>query len=214
MWRGIYYIILGVFLFSTNAVNGQKLGLTAGFLLSNANGDLGFESKGKLDIHAGIVAEWELTHKTAFQTGLRYYRKGFRVDLDNLTSLLSLLSNKKNNNPIALSYLEIPLQIKHIISKDWTEFFVQGGPYIGIGLDATSEVFEDRVDLSFGSADDQLKRLALGLQVAFGIEFATSQLAVSYGTDFSNSYQTDGLSLRNSMWAVHFTQFLIFPKDD
>lgn len=174
---------------------GQRIGIKAGLNFSSAAIDMdGFDTKMKTGIHFGAVAEFGISDMLAFEPGLIFSQKGVKLDPEGgLGGFGDFLDDAETR----LNYLDIPLNVKLKFGK----FFAQAGPSVGIALSGTQEFAGDEEDIEFGSDDDQMKRMDLGLNIGAGMQFNHLQVSANYGLGLSNLSNSDD-DMKNRVFSV------------
>ena len=115
--------------------NAQMIGVKGGVNVSDMSMSLAginYSPQSLVGFHLGPVIEFNLNKSFYLNTGLLYSLKGY--NLQNVTN--DQLGNASNLNGRAkLSYFDIPLNLAlKIPFSSKFKFFVQAGPYVGLGL--------------------------------------------------------------------------------
>jgi len=180
----LFVFLMAFFAFSSTA---QKWGIKAGTNFSTlAIDDDGFDTERKFGVHLGAVAEFEIFEKLAFEPGMFFSQKGTSYDVE-------------GDYDSRMNYLDIPLNLKYKLGN----FFLQGGPLVGIGLNGTQNFGEEGdEDVKFGSGDNETKRLDMGLTLGAGMNFNNFQVSANYGFGLRNLSNIDDMSVKNRVLSV------------
>jgi len=162
-----YSAILLVF-FSLN-LSGQ-IGVRAGVNLSNLSFDPEEDelSPGtKLGFGFGVFYKLKASDNLSIQPELNFMQHGAKFDIE----LLGLSAE----STLSFNYLQVPVMVKYGFGDmDATNFYVQGGPYLGLGIGKVKskscvdgECEEDEQE--YGDGEDGPKNPDFGLQLGAGI---------------------------------------------
>ncbi len=163
--------------------DGAHFGVVAGFTSSSSNAKhVDASSIGRY--HVGLTAKLPIAYGFAVQPSVLYQTKGTRLKD-------ASLRNFKMDTKVG--YLEIPVQIQW--GPDLLAFrpYVFGEPFIGYGLNASSEgkLEGSKFDVnSFSKAG--LSRWEYGLGLGAGIEVWKIQFSVKYYWNFGSLYSDSG----------------------
>lgn len=188
----------------------QSIGIKAGFNLANMlfendatniSEDLDFKSTP--GVHLGVTAEFPFSDLLSFETAILGSTKGYQSE----QSISAGTSNTNIKTQINTVYIDIPLTAKATFGDGDTKFYGQAGPYIGIGLvgnlrsetttGGQTDTDDDR--LTWGTNDEDLKRLDFGITVGGGVEMNGFVVGLSYWLGLANisSDQTNGRTISN-----------------
>lgn len=166
--------------------------------------------------HAGIFSDIDFG-KLSIEPGLFYTTKGQQSK-----SVFYFVTPGSNGGSAIqygktiYSYLELPVNILYNIPVSYGKFFIGGGPYIAYGLSAklkskvvftqtngSSQVNEQEISQSFGSADGDIKRFDFGLGALGGLTLK-NRLSISVGFEhgLTNIVQGSTSSIKNNVLAV------------
>lgn len=135
-----------------------NLGFKIGLNYASITGDNSNNYNPVTAIVSGIVGEYTLTEKWAFQPELLFSRQGFRSDEFDLT----------------LKYVNLPLLAKYYITK---EISVEAGPQIGFRLVAIAE----NTLLGQRDVSESIKNIDLSVNAGLGYKLES-------GINFSGRY--------------------------
>jgi len=200
MKKGIslFTIILLLF-FTTQSFAQVRFGLKAGLNLANMtdkddDDTYSNDYKMKPGFHLGVTAEISISDKFAFEPGLLFTTKGFKVTE-------SGYSGKAN-----LNYLEVPMNavFKHDLGT--AKLLIFAGPYVGFALSgkATGDGDDYTFKIGTNSDEDDLKPLDLGLNFGAGVEIKSITISLQYGFSLANiaAYSDNGTKLTNKVLGI------------
>ena len=199
------FILFTIFCFSANAQ--FSIMPKAGISYSNVafsddlKGFFGSETdfKHRLGLMGGVAFNYAFGDMFSVQPEILISHKGFRfVETGSGNGQLHFIIN----------YIEIPVLAKATFGSESFNFFVEGGPYLGIGLGGKGKYKNisgaDDFKIKFGmepennQSDDWYldNRLDFGLQVGAGagLNLGPGQVGLDarYGLGFSNYFDTEG----------------------
>lgn len=178
--------------------NAQNIGIRAGLNLANAayqSGGVDLSTDNLTGFQVGIVNETEISSSLFFNTGLLFSQKGLKMNVFG------------TDVKIPINYLEVPLNLAYKYDLGEAKLFVQAGPYAGIGLSAKAKNGDQEQEIEFGSNDDELKRLDVGLNFGAGVEIEAIQIGVGYGLGLINLENADETSAKNRVLSITATYF-------
>lgn len=176
------------------------LGMVAVFGFSQVRWDVKFgmnfsnqtksdDSKALPGFTMGVGADYAFTENWAFQSGLMFTSKGYKVKYG---------GEKATTRPI---YLDIPILAAYKFNiTDNTKFVINAGPYLAIGIGGKSKEHWDNGDdwKIFDKEGEDWKRFDLGLQWGIGVELGehylvnfTAQHGFITPYDFPSGYNGD-----------------------
>ena len=180
---------------ATNGLYAQKIGIKAGFNLSNMlieDEIYSNDFKMKPGFHLGAIVDIPLNDMFSIETGLLLSTKGFKLSEEETEMGETFKYEFKYN----LIYLDIPLTAKASFNVGDAKIYGAFGPYIGIGLSGTvkselsfaGETESDSEIIDWGSDEnnDELKRLDYGLTMGVGVEINSIQIGITYGLGLAN----------------------------
>ncbi|MFZ6010203.1 MAG: porin family protein [Bacteroidota bacterium] len=149
------------------------------------------EQKIKPGFNGGLAVVFTLNEELAIQPEVQFIQKGCKT------------STAEGDSKLTLNYLDLPILLKASLGADRLKFFVNAGPYVGIGLGGKStgkvtishngvtEVVDVELKVRFsgrnsGSDGSGFNRFDFGLQVGGGAVIANSVLIdLRYGLGLS-----------------------------
>ncbi|CAM3620094.1 porin family protein [Flavobacterium gelidilacus] len=175
---------LAVFGFSNVNAQEIKFGVKGGLNFAYLSGDNTGDLEPVTAFNFGVMSEISITDKFSFQPELMYSGQGF--------------SFKNDDNPIALSYINLPLMGKYYVIKGLS---LEAGPQIGylIGADYDGLDLKDNYKkVDFGA------NFGLGYKLDNGINFG-----VRYNLGLSNINDLRGQSdkIKNNVLQVSLGYF-------
>lgn len=187
-------------LFTT--VSFAQIGIKGGANLSKLNGESGginIDSDSKVGFHFGVFTELELTEGLFLRPELLYVNKGGKFELD--------FSGQKIETTNTRNYIEVPIYLGYRIDLSSVNIVLNAGPYISYGISGKDKTDDDEIDIEFGSGEEEVKPLDIGLSMGAGVEF-TDQLGLflSFDPGLANLSNVDEAESRNSniKLSVHF----------
>lgn len=176
--------------------------------------DFDFDTDWKLGFVLGATALFPVTDLIELETGFLFSQKGFKYsdEYEFYDDFWDETETEKYKLDVRLLYLNIPITARANFNFGDNAFFLQAGPYVGVGLTGTfktefeysyngfteSGKFED--DIEWGSGDDDdYKRLDYGLLFGAGIEFGRITFGVSYGLGLADIAPYDDATEKNKV---------------
>ena len=209
------YFITVLFILCTSSLFAQiKIGAKAGLNISSAKVKNFDDTKSKLGIHLGGVAEYEIMDMLYAQAGILLSQKGYKWEDD--MSMLGYTYTEEST--ISLFYLDIPLTAMYKYELGDLSIYGTGGFNIGMGLsgkykyeindDGDESSGDESIDWGSGD-DDDVKRLDLGFIIGAGVEINESiQVGLSYTIGLNNLAPQSGADYKNRVFAITATYFL------
>jgi hypothetical protein len=172
----------------------------------------------RLGFHVGPTAEFKINDMFAFETGLLLSTKGYNFDESGTEEIMGISATYTSKGHVSLLYLDIPLTAKAVFDMNGTKLYGVFGPYIGLGLSGkhknestvtvagVSTTENTDGDVSFGSGDNDIKPLDLGLQIGAGVELEKIQIGLAYNLGMANLAQSSdgGYKMNNRVLALSF----------
>jgi hypothetical protein len=199
---------------ATTVFSQVKIGPALG--INFANSSVKFDGEkinttGVTLFHWGAIAEISIAENFAFQPGLLYSSKGFKMK-EVAPELQGVSVTRKVN------YLDIPLNFMYKVNMGQkSNFIVLAGPYLSYGLSGTSKVGGDlggfgsigsSQDIKFGSGDDaEAKRFDFGLNGGAGFQFGKFQITAQYGLGLYNTTPIEDVKAYSHVFGIS-TAFL------
>lgn len=185
-----------VLLLITTASYAQIFGVKAGLNLSTMvlkdnDGNYSDDFKMNPGFHVGVTGEFPLTEMFSFETGLFLSTKGLKA---NQLVDIPLGPTTETKTKMDLLYLDIPLTAKASFVIGSTKIYGVLGPYLGMGLSGKNkyeitEVGETRTgenNITWGSEENDYKRLDFGLTAGTGIMIKPIQIELFYSLGLAN----------------------------
>jgi hypothetical protein len=188
---------------------GQTFGIRGGLNLSTQlvkddNNTFSDNFKMNPGFHVGLTAEFPVTEMFAFETGVLYSTKGYKIDEE--TSVLG--QTIKTKGYANLGYIEIPLTLKVSSGTGGINIYGDLGPYIGMGISGKTKfdvtalgvTTTDKNDVKWGSGEnDDFKSLDFGLTAGAGVKINAIQLGIYYDLGLANisPSTTNGRKINN-----------------
>ena len=204
-------IVLFLLSFETETF-AQNFGIQAGFNLSNMimkndEYNLSEDYKLKPGFHFGPTVEFPVNEIFSFESALLLSTKGAITANERETYDAYIFKQKIN-----MFYLDIPFSAKAAFKIGSSKIFGSFGPYAGIGLNAKiktklttdGNTETNKENISFGSDEDEFKRLDYGLAAGGGIEFKEMQFGITYSLGLANisGVTTDGSIVKNRFLSI------------
>jgi hypothetical protein len=206
-------IVLFLLSFETETF-AQNFGIKAGLNLSNMimkNDEYNFSEdyKMKTGFHFGPTVEFPINEMFSFESALLLSTKGTMIANERETYDAYVYKKKIN-----MFYLDIPISAKAAFKIGSFKIYGSFGPYAGIGLNAKiktklttdGNTETNKENISFGSDEDEFKRLDYGLAAGGGIEFKEIQFGITYGLGLANisSSTENGGKINNRVLSFSF----------
>jgi hypothetical protein len=163
---------------------GFKAGLNASKLLvKNDDSETSEDDSFKFGAMGGVAVDLPLTNSLSIETGAQFSMKGSKYK-----------GSKNELDPSftrTLNYIQIPAHFKIIPNNGNSSFFFQGGPYLGIAINGSSESTlngnKETNDINIGSSDtDFIKLVDFGIGAGFGVQFGAIQIGLTYDFGLAN----------------------------
>lgn len=169
------FLTFSLFLISISVASAQ-FGVRIGANLANVSSDPEvFSTSSRFGISGGLFYQVKASDNLIIQPEINFVQQGFKTEL----SILGITATSNTS----LNYLQIPVLLKYGFGNmEAMNFFVQAGPYLGLGMgkikskSCASGVCETS-ESDFGSGDGQLKSSDFGLDLGAGINI-NSNLSV------------------------------------
>ncbi|MBC7884267.1 MAG: PorT family protein [Saprospiraceae bacterium] len=177
-----------------------QFGVRAGVNLTNLSVDPEAEpfSYGtKLGFGVGVFYKLRAGENLTIQPELNFMQHGSKAEIDNLGEITEV--------DISFNYLQVPVLFKYGFGNmEATNFFVQAGPYVGMGIgnvvtDAclNGDCQEDEV--SYGDGDDEPKNPDYGVQLGAGVNInANISADARYILGLANFSNVEGQSAKHT----------------
>lgn len=196
----------------TTAVNAQdkpvSFGVKAGLALpSQTASSMGFSmsTSSKVAFYFGGVANINISPIFSLQPGLTYVGKGGKLDFSEIGEEFGLDEEQTGEMKATtnMSYLELPVNLTANFAAGTGKFFVGAGPYAAYALSGNEKAGDVKVDMEFGSGDDQAKRLEFGLNFLAGYQLQSGlNIHAGYGLGLSNLQNTSETTVKNRVFSV------------
>lgn len=168
-----------VFLFVSNSLIGQTLGVRGGLNISSFPQNIffyGYDDKispsNKLGINFGGTLEKSVLENLSVETGLFYTQKGFKHT--------ERYQSTEYNDKFILNYIQVPINLRLYKELDNFSIFGLFGTHFGIvtkgGMDWDDEDFEK---LNFNQ-DSDFRRVDIGGSLGVGILYNSFEFLLNY----------------------------------
>lgn len=176
----------------------SRFGIQAGIAVANMKMEedgTETEMDSKIGMTIGVTTDITLSDNFSFRPSINWTQKGAQMEYDLGGTTLKL----KNT----LNYVELPLNFVYNATAGAGKFFIGAGPAISYGISGQSKAEadgqEEKTDINFGDADDEIKAFEFGGNVLAGYQFANGfNIGVNYNMGFSNLSNADNSELKNS----------------
>ena len=192
-------IVIGLMMLLLASANAQRIGGKVGISLSNATSSISnIESlpENVIGMHAGLIGEVKLFSGFYLNSGILLSQKGFCAD--SITPSLS-------SGHVQVNYLEAPLNLAVKFNMGVMKLFVQAGPYLDYGFNA-SHIFEDtslgKIKIEFDDDVYHINRIDYGAGFGAGIEVSILQIAVNYSIGLTDISSTDEIEIKNGVFGI------------
>ncbi|MGD9929601.1 MAG: porin family protein [Mangrovibacterium sp.] len=192
-------IVIALILCAYLLTDAQTIGIRGGFNLANIE----IESEGisispddRFGIHLGVVGEFPVGESLFINPGLLFMQKGFKMEGDG--------EDVKGR----MNYLDIPVNALYKVDLTGAYLLLHAGPNFGFGLSGKEEYDGEEEDIEFGSDDDQLKSLDLGLNLGVGAEIQQFQVTLNYTLGLNNLSNYDEMDWKNKVLTLSLTYLL------
>jgi hypothetical protein len=163
---------LAVFGFANVNAQDIKFGVKGGLNFANISGDNSSAFEPVTAFNLGFMSEISITDKFSFQPELMYSGQGF--------------SFKNDSDPVALSYINLPLMGKYYVMKGLS---IEAGPQVGYLVGA---------DYDGTDVKDNFKKLDFGANIGIGYKLENGlNFGARYNLGLSNINNVDGISDKN-----------------
>jgi hypothetical protein len=205
--KKITFITLLV-LFSISYVNAQdiKYGVKGGLNLSSVSTNTQGDTKSKLGVHLGGVAEISLNDKFSLQPELLFSTQGAKIEFEG-DDFIYFDGDKETWK---LNYINIPVMAKYYVKDN---FSLEAGPQIGFLLSAKLDydyVESDNWEAESGKEDikDQLKGTDFALNFGTGYDLNENMsIGIRYSVGLSNIAKNSFSELKNNILQASFSYF-------
>jgi hypothetical protein len=193
-------LVLAALITGTSMAQKTRFGIQAGPVMSDMTFSVGgdnISTDQKIGFTAGLMLDKQIGKAVAFQTGLNYVSKGYKIEYYN-----------NSEGEIMLDYLEIPLNFLYRASPE-KGFFAGAGPSLGYALGGKSKTGGEKDDLDFGG-EEGLKRFEFGGNLVAGYLFGKLQVALNYNLGLSNilpDVASDDSKLKNNYFGLRVGYF-------
>ena len=198
--------------------NAQMIGVKGGVNVSNMSmslADINYSPQSLVGFHLGPVIDFKLQKNLYLNTGLLYSLKGY--NLQNVTN--DQLGNASYlNGKAKLSYFDIPLNLAYKIPfSSKFKFFVQAGPYVGLGLGGSvknpqiisSGGLNEYVPIQDIYSHGTLAKADYGVGAGAGFEIGKMIYSVNYDYGLRNMWFKPYTSVINGSLKITTLEFSI-----
>lgn len=170
---------------------GIKAGVNLPKLKATADAaNVSYTTKASTNFYVSGYANIFVAPNFAVQPGLSLQGKGGK---DKIEGLISGSTN--------IMALDIPVNaIYYIPTGNTGSVFVAAGPYLGFNLFGKDKANGESEDISFGSKEDEVKRIDYGLNFQAGYKFSNGFLINGgYGLGLANLGNVSGAKIHNKI---------------
>ncbi len=196
MKKCISFVLIVMIGFCTIQSQAQSFILKAGmslpdFYVNNGEDvDMTADYKMRTGFHTGLSADFPQNKVLSFEPGIMFSSKGAKSSDND--------AGYRRDVVVALYYLDIPLLLKAGTEiGGGIQLFAAAGPYAGVGLSGKSKITSElngveehgEVDVEWGDAEDEIKRIEFGATFGAGLEIRSFLIGVGYDlgiTDITN----------------------------
>jgi hypothetical protein len=179
------------------SMNAQKIGAKVGLNIATLSGDIE-NTKMKMGLHIGAVAEFEITEQFTFQPELVFSMQGTKYDDGSSIDGLGGLDDPR----LKLTYINVPLMAKYYVTESVN---IQVGPQVGFLMSANSSGFfgDDDVDVK-----DNMNSLDYGVNFGAGyvMDFGLF-IDARYNLGLANIRDSDNITIKNNVISVSVGYF-------
>ncbi len=179
------------------SMNAQKIGAKVGLNIATLSGDIE-NTKMKMGLHIGAVAEFEITEQFTFQPELVFSMQGTKYDDGSSIDGLGGLDDPR----LKLTYINVPLMAKYYVTESVN---IQVGPQVGFLMSANSSGFfgDDDVDVK-----DNMNSLDYGVNFGAGyvMDFGLF-IDARYNLGLANTRDSDNITIKNNVISVSVGYF-------
>jgi hypothetical protein len=168
--KTVFNILPAVFFLCVSLNLSGQFGVRAGVNLANLAVDPEeeeFKTNTKIGIGIGVFYKVAVSDNFTVQPELNFMQHGTKFDLE--------LLGVKAESSLSFNYLQVPILAKYGFGNmEGTNFYVQGGPYLGLGIGkVTSKVCIDGEcetdEQEYGDGEEGPKNPDFGLQLGAGV---------------------------------------------
>ena len=215
-FANVKYLLLALCLFGFQSTKAQRLGIIGGLNVSRAtNSDDDF-ARHLPAFHLGVVAEFALTKKFFFTSGLSYSVKGYKInpgiavtsDLPGYGSDFGLSTESESVKQSA-GYLEIPANLTYKLGlSDKINLCFHAGPTFGLGL-YRKTIWSKSTYNNFKTFDLYPKeRFDFGVNIGTAIELNNFSFGINYIEGLKDISNTNYYTMKNHAFQISGTYFL------
>ena len=194
------FILLFIVFFTVSVKAQIGVRLAANLANISVSPDDGLSHSSKIGFGAGLFYRIQAGNLT-IQPELNFVQQGAKSEF-------SLLGTNVTSS-ITMNYLQVPILVKYGFGDmDAVNYFVQAGPYLGLGMGKVkSETCAgsdcETSEINYGSGDEDVKGLDFGLQLGAGVNI-TSNISVDARyvlglSNFQNNPTGDASSKHNAI---------------
>jgi hypothetical protein len=176
-----------IVLFAVSANAQFKIGIQGGLNVASmkiTDADL----KSLMGFRAGLIADLSLG-PIGVQPGILFSQKGAKAS--------------SGDGKITLNYIDVPVYLLYKIGLPGAKVLLMAGPNFGYALNGKTP----DGDIEFGSGDNQLKKLDLGLGLGAGVQFLKLQGTVNYTMGLTNLSNYSGETVKNNVLSISLAFF-------
>ncbi|MEI6138352.1 MAG: porin family protein [Mariniphaga sp.] len=210
------YLLLALCLFGFQSTKAQRLGILGGLNISKATNSDGDYAKPLQAFYFGIVAEFPMTKKFFFTSGLSYSVKGYKItpgiavtpDLPSYGSDFGTFVEPESVRQ-STGYLEIPANLTYKLGlSNKMNLCFHAGPTFGLGL-YRKIIWSRSTYNNFKTFDLYPKeRFDFGMNVGSAIEFKNLSLGINYIEGLKDISNTTYYQMKNHVFQISATYYL------
>ena len=186
MKKSIIAVSLALMIFVAGSVQALPFvgfGIKGGLELTNQSFDAPYEidTNARMGLHIGVFGEWLDLPMFSLLTEVAYVQRGMKNDIQ----IIDAGMTEKDNR---IDYLSISVLPKYKMSFVVASIYIAAGPRIDYKL----RVADDTIWAEDG-AEDYLKDVNIGGDIALGIDFNRFSGEFRYSRDFTPCFDNEGL---------------------
>ncbi|MCK4537354.1 MAG: PorT family protein [Candidatus Krumholzibacteria bacterium] len=187
MKKSVIVVSLAVMIFAAGSVQAlpfTSFGIKGGLEFTNQSFDGPYDPdpNGRVGLHIGIFGEWLDLPMFSLLTEVAYVQRGMKNDV------LDIGDDSMIEKDNRIDYLSISVLPKYKISLIAASIYIAAGPRIDYKL----RVADDTI-WAEDEAEDYLKDVNIGGDIALGIDFNRFSGEFRYSRDFTSCFDNEGL---------------------
>jgi len=181
-----------IVLFAVSANAQFKIGIQGGLNVANMKWDGLTGTKSLIGFRAGLIGDISLG-PIGVQPGILFSQKG--------------IAESGGDGKIALNYIDVPVNLVYKIGLPGAKILLMAGPNFGYALNGKLSGGGSSSTIEFGSGDNQLKKLDLGLGLGAGVQFLKLQGTVNYTMGLTNLSNVSSQTIKNNVLSISLAFF-------